>query len=143
MKEHLLIAPLRQQTDYLRQGCIAHRNDISIGLGRHLFHSIHGDATYPLSQLLGRLDGTAKHLYNLMTTPMQRHSQICGQSTCAYEDDIHILVLVQMHAVPLQLVFVLRFALISLMSESNHTEHRQVLGNIQNATNHGVGACAV
>ena len=48
-----------------------------------------------------------------------------------------------MHVLPLQFIFILRLALISLVTYSKDTETIQVIGNVEHSTNHGICRCPV
>ena len=45
----------------------------------------------------------------------------------------------QVHVLPLQFIFVLRLALVGLVAEGKDTEYREVLRDVKDATDDGVG----
>ena len=48
-----------------------------------------------------------------------------------------------MNVLPLQFILVLRLALVSLMADGDDTEHAEVLRDVENATDDGVGRRAI
>jgi hypothetical protein len=49
----------------------------------------------------------------------------------------------QVYVLPFQFILVLRLAVVGFVTESQDTEHGEVLGDVKNTTNHSVGTRTV